>query len=96
MDELIKRLNNNKLETSVYQKPTSTNIYINWNAHAPTEWKIETLRDPIKQGKFVCSDERLANEEMNYLPKVFHEINDYPKSIIIITIVKQELNDSQS
>ena len=29
------------------QKPTSTNIPINWNTHALTEWKIETL------GKFI-------------------------------------------
>ena len=34
LDVLIKRVNNNKLETGVYQKPTNSDIYINWNAHA--------------------------------------------------------------
>ena len=32
---------------------------------------------------------------MKYLTKVFHEVNDYPMSIIN-TIAQQELNDSQS
>ena len=34
-------------------------------------------------------------EEMQYLTKVFHEVNDYPMSIIN-AIAQQELNDSQS
>ena len=48
LEVLIKRVNNNKLETGVSRKPTSTDIYMNWNAHAPTEWKIGTLRNLIK------------------------------------------------
>ena len=77
-------------------KPTSTDIYINWNAHASTEWKIGTLsRNLIKRAKLICSDESLVNEEMKYLTKVFHEVNDYPMSIIN-TIAQQELSDSQS
>ena len=92
---LIKRVNNNKLETGVYRKPTSTDIYIIWNAHAPTEWKIGTLRNLIKRAKLICSDESLVKEEMKYLTNVFHEVNDYPMSIIN-TIAQQELNDSQS
>ena len=95
LDVLIKRVNNNKLETGVYRKPTSTDIYINWNAHAPTEWKIGTLRNLIKRAKLICSDESLMNVEMKYLTKVFHEVNDYPMSIIN-SIAQQELNDSQS
>ena len=79
MDVLIKIVNDNKLETGVYRTPTSTDIYINWNTHASTELKIKTLRN---EAKFICSDESLVNEEMKYLAKVFHEVNDYPMSII--------------
>ena len=82
LDALIKRLNNNKLETGVNQKPTSTNIYLNWNGHAPTEWKIRTLRNLIKRAKPICSEESLVNEEMKYLKKVFHEVNNYSMSVI--------------
>ena len=95
MDVLIKRVNNNKPETAVYRKSTSTDIYINWNAHAPTELKIGTLRNLIKRAKLIRSGESLVKEEIKYLTKVFHEVNDYPMSIIN-TVAQQELNDSQS
>ena len=81
MDILIKRLNNNKLETNFYRKPTSTNIYINWDAHAPTEWKIGTVKNLTKQAKVICSEECLENEEMKYLTNVFYDVNSYPTSI---------------
>ena len=32
LEVLVKRFNHNKLETGVYRKPISINIYINWNA----------------------------------------------------------------
>ena len=32
LEALVKRFNHNKLETGVYRKPISINIYINWNA----------------------------------------------------------------
>ena len=95
LDVLIKRVNNSKLKTGVYQKLISSDIYINWNAHAPTEWKVRTLRNLIKQAKIICSGESLVKEEMKYLTKVFHEVNDYPMSITN-AIAQQELNDSQS
>ena len=87
---LIKRLT--KLETGIYRKPTNTNIYINYNAHAPTEGKIEIIRNLIKRAKFICSDESLVNEEMKYLTKVFHKINNSPMSIIY-KITQQEFKD---
>ena len=59
----------------VYQKPTSTHIYINWNAHAPTKWKIGTLTNLIKREKLICSDKSLVNEGMECLTKVLHEVN---------------------
>ena len=95
MDALIKRLNNNKLESGVYRKPTSSDIYINWNAHTTTEWKIGTLRNLIKQAKLICSDEGLVKEEMKYATKVFHQVNDYRMSIRN-TILQQKFNDTET
>ena len=86
----IKRLNNNKSETSVYQKLANTYIHINWNAYPSTEWKIVTLTNLIKQEKLICSDKRLVNAEMEYLTKVFHKVNDCAISIIN-KIAQQEL-----
>ena len=82
LDVFIKRLNNNKQETGAYRKPRNTDIYINWNAHLATEWKIETLRNVIKWAKLVCSVEILVNKEMKQPMKVFQEVNEYPMSII--------------
>ena len=75
---LIKRVNNNKLQTRVYWKSTSSNIYLNWNAHAPTEWKVGTLRSLIKQAKLNCSYEGLVKEEMKFLTKVSHAVSENP------------------
>ena len=52
------------------------------------------LRNLIKQGKLLFSDESLVNEEIKYLTKVFHEVTEYPMSIMNKS-VQQELNDSQ-
>ena len=95
LDVFIKRVNNSQLETGVYRKLTNTVIHINWNAHAPTEWKIRTLRNLIKQAELICSEEILVNEGTKYLTKVFQELNEYQMSIIN-KITLQELNDSQS
>ena len=60
LNVLIKRVNNKKLETGVHRKPANTDICINWNAHAPIEWKIGHL-NLIKWTKLICSDESLVN-----------------------------------
>ena len=82
MDVLIERVYINKLETGIYRKPTSTDIYVNWNPYASTERKIGTLRNLIKQAKLICSDESLVSEEIKYLTNVFHVVNDCSMSII--------------
>ena len=82
MDVLIKRINENNLETTFYQKPTGINIYINWNAQAPPEWKIGTIRKLIKRVKVIRFDESLQNEKIKYLAKVLHEVKSFPISII--------------
>ena len=39
LDVLITRTRDNKLETTVFRKETNTDLYINWNSHAPIQWK---------------------------------------------------------
>ena len=50
---IITRNDKNQMETRVYRKETSTNICINWNAHAPSNWKIGRLRNLLKRAKIV-------------------------------------------
>ena len=62
LDVSARRTNDNKVETSVCRKATWTNIYINWDAHAPLNWKIVTLRSLIKRRSIRSSELLLRNE----------------------------------
>ena len=47
-EDLIRRLNDEVIETTVFRKETKTNIYINWNSHALMQWKIGILTNVIQ------------------------------------------------
>ena len=51
---------------------------MNWNSQAPMQWKIGTIKNLVKRSIFICSDQYLLQKELDYLKKVFVEINDYP------------------
>ena len=84
LDVSARRTNDNKVETSVYRKATCTNIYINWQSHAPSNWKIGTLRNLIKRAKSISSSELL-------LLNIFTEYNDFPLKVLN-NIIDQELS----
>ena len=89
LDVSIKRLTNRKLETKAFRKETNTDLYINWNSHTLMQWKIGTLKYLI-QRSIICSDQHPLPKELNYLRKLFIEINDYP-SKTVENIIKNEL-----
>ena len=39
---------------------------MNWNTHAPTDWKIGTLKTIIKRTKTICSNENLLKTEIEH------------------------------
>ena len=94
LDALVKRTVANQIETCVHRKETSTNFCINWNSHAPMEWKIGTLRNLVKRTKTVCSTTVLLHQEIEHLKAVFTGINEYPIKTVN-TIINQELHRSQ-
>ena len=49
LDVSIRRLTHGKLETTVFRKERNTDIYMNWNSHAPMQWKIDTLKNLVKR-----------------------------------------------
>ena len=59
LDVLIRRLTNRKLETKAFRKETNTDVYINWNSHAPMQWKIDTLKNLVKRSIIICSHQHL-------------------------------------
>ena len=88
-DVFVERVSENKLNTSVYRKCTSNDIYINWYAHAPNTWKIATLRNLIKRAFSISSTESLADKEIKYLQNAFCTYNQYPQKVVD-NIIKSE------
>ena len=77
------------IETCVFRKPTSTDIYIRWNSFAPFQWKYsKTL---VYRAYIVCSDNQHLESELNYLRQVFLNFNSYPHWFI--TKVVNEVNN---
>ena len=90
LDVSIRRLTKGKLKTTVFRKETNTDIHMNWNSHAPTQWKIGTLKNLVKRSIIICSDQHLLQIELDNLRKVFVEMHDYP-SKAVENIIKNEL-----
>ena len=86
----VTRINKNEIEISIYRKAANANIYINWHSHAPSNWKIRTLRNLIKRAKIVSSIKLLLRNKIDYIRKVFTENNDYPHKVVN-HIIDQEL-----
>ena len=81
--------NANKIDTTVYEKPTNADVYLNWNTHAPTTWKRGTLRTILSRAYTICSSETYLNEEIKYIELTFEKVNNYPK--YVITQLKPEV-----
>ena len=91
LDVLVKRNDNDDIETSVYRKKTNTDIYMNWHSHAPTTWKIATLKSLIKRGFLISSKTETLNKELEHIKATFCDKNDYPKRLVD-EIIKNERN----
>ena len=74
--------NNVNVDTTVYRKPTNSDIYIHWLSHAPKRWKIGTLKAILYRAYKVCSNIKLRDEELKRIKTTFHDINEYPLHII--------------
>ena len=64
--------------TTVYRKVTNSDIYLNWDSFCPHRWKRGTLKSLVQRAHLICSTEDLLKTELNYMQKVFLEMNDFP------------------
>ena len=94
LDVLIKRNARDEIETSVYRKATNTDIYMNWYSHAPSSWKIATLKSLVKRAFLVSSNTESLNCELDHIKTTLSDKNDYPPKLIE-EIVKNERNYHQ-
>ena len=82
LDVNVKRKIDGSFSTSVYRKKTDTNLYVNWRAFAPKQWKIGTLKGLFRRAFLICSEEEGLNAELFHLKHVFIKTNGYPKKVV--------------
>ena len=95
LDVKISRTEDDQIETSVYRKETNTDIYMNWHSHAPTSWKIATLKSLIKRALLISSKAESLKAELIYLKNTFCEKNDYPEKMVE-RIIENEQKSQQT
>ena len=88
LDVKVKRKSDGTFTTSVYRKKTDTNLYINWRAFAPKQWKIGTLKGMIRRAYLICSEQEGLDSEISHLKHVFVTINGYPKKVVNETLAQ--------
>ena len=81
LDALISN-NNGNIQSTVYRKPTNTDVYINWNAHAPNIWKISTIRTLVKRALTICLDKKSLDAELKHIKHALINISNYPAKVI--------------
>ena len=68
--------------TTIFEKPTNDNPYLNWNAFASDTLKRGTLITLVECAYIVCSTNEALQKELKYLVKVFHETSNCSHYVI--------------
>ena len=66
-DTLDKPKADNSLSISVYQKPTHTDKFLQWDSHHNLSAKYSDTGTPTHRAKTVCTTTQLLNEELQHL-----------------------------
>ena len=69
LDVNVTRNLDGSFNTSVYRKPTDTNMYVHWKAHARKVRKIGTLQGLFRRDFLVSSDDDRLQREIDFLSK---------------------------
>ena len=72
---------NNSYTTTIYKKPTATNLYLLYDSNQPRKYKLGLIRSLYIRILRICSNERYVRIETNNLFQVLHK-NGYPENII--------------
>ena len=67
-----------EVETTVYRKSISNDIFFHWQSFPPTRWKRGTLQTLVSRAFKVCSKNQHLQNEIKHLKKVLRDINGYP------------------
>ena len=64
-------LGNDGFSSTVYRKPTHTNVFLNFHAIAPINWKFGLIFGALHRAFKICSSQALFNLEVNILRNMF-------------------------
>ena len=73
---------NDTISTTVYQKSTNTDIYINWHSHSPLQWKKITANVLIQRSIKICFNKKILDEELSIINHNLCKVNDYTRKSV--------------
>ncbi|MCP4392663.1 MAG: hypothetical protein GY804_00055, partial [Alphaproteobacteria bacterium] len=73
--------------TTVYRKPTHTNLYVRWDSAHPPSQKVGIFCTLLHQAKLICSTPLFYKQEEEFLFQTFLELG-YPRDLLCKTILK--------
>ena len=88
MDVKFNREVHGGLETEVYQKPTHTNRYIQFDSHQPMQVKSSVVRCLTNRALVISSSGEKRSKELNKIKKVMAN-NGYPRKFVSRAMAKQ-------
>ena len=77
LDTLVTPLADNSLSFKVYQKPTHTDQYLQWESHHSLSSKYSVIGTLTHRAKVVCTTPELLKEDLNHLRGALGNCN-YP------------------
>ena len=93
LETLVTPLAHNSLSFKVYQKPTHTDQYLQWESHHSLSAKYSVIGTLTHRAKVVCTDPYLLQSEINHLRRALGRCN-YPNWAISKVQIKV-LNNNQ-
>ena len=81
LDVQLQRENNGKLTTSVYRKPSNTNITIKPNSCQHPNTAIATFKSELCRAYRICSSESLLQKEIKFIIELFVD-NGHDRSLL--------------
>ncbi|XP_071109190.1 uncharacterized protein [Haliotis cracherodii] len=86
LDVLVQKDHKNKLQISVYRKPTHTDKYLHHSSYHPPQVKRGIISTLARRAKNISSTPQLLEAELNHLRTVFTSYNNYPAKLVNQTI----------
>ena len=91
MDVLVIR-KDQVIETTVYRKPSASNRYLHYTSFQSLNERLAAIKTLKNRAQQYCSNDRLLQEELNFLHQVFLE-NGFPESLVSKILYQNHARD---